>query len=218
MFRYHVSNRLVSGGTVPTGWHLPAPDLEEAVLDIALTHVEAVAENHAIPVTPDASTASDLAKPLLSPRIQADILAGMRPPELILERIVKTGVPLDWDDQTHLFGFVRRTLSNPMGRFGPARLLRSGPRPEPSASKANRAPRPPGTALWKVRNITGEQSLRARSQSQAIDLAHKRHLEKYRRRETGGGGGGKGASRRTFYTILSYCLIGKMRQFDSHFR
>lgn len=41
----------------------------------------------------------------LSPRIQMAILDGCQPPELSLERIVRTGVPLDWPEQERVFGF-----------------------------------------------------------------------------------------------------------------
>ena len=41
----------------------------------------------------------------LSPRIQAAILDGAQPPDLSLERIVRTGVPLDWPEQERVFGF-----------------------------------------------------------------------------------------------------------------
>jgi hypothetical protein len=42
----------------------------------------------------------------LSPRIQAAILEGTQPPGLTLERIVRTGVPLDWAEQARIFGFA----------------------------------------------------------------------------------------------------------------
>jgi hypothetical protein len=41
----------------------------------------------------------------LSPRIQAAILNGSQPPDLSLERIVRTGAPLDWSEQERVFGF-----------------------------------------------------------------------------------------------------------------
>lgn len=40
----------------------------------------------------------------LAPSIQSAILAGTQPPDLTLARIVRTGVPLDWDAQAKLFG------------------------------------------------------------------------------------------------------------------
>lgn len=42
----------------------------------------------------------------LSPRIQKAILNGTQPPELSVDRIIRTGVPLDWTKQEHQFGFV----------------------------------------------------------------------------------------------------------------
>ena len=41
----------------------------------------------------------------LSPRIQEAILAGTQPPDLSLERIVRSGIPFDWDQQERKFGF-----------------------------------------------------------------------------------------------------------------
>nr|WP_255467004.1 recombinase family protein [Hyphobacterium sp. CCMP332] len=41
----------------------------------------------------------------LSPRIQEAILTGTQPPDLSLERIVRSGIPFDWDQQERKFGF-----------------------------------------------------------------------------------------------------------------
>ena len=41
----------------------------------------------------------------LSPKIQTAILAGTQPPDLSLERIVRSGIPLDWVEQEATFGF-----------------------------------------------------------------------------------------------------------------
>jgi site-specific DNA recombinase len=41
----------------------------------------------------------------LSPKIQAAVLAGTQPPDLSLERIVRSGIPLDWAEQEAKFGF-----------------------------------------------------------------------------------------------------------------
>ena len=41
----------------------------------------------------------------LSPRIQEAILAGTQPPDLSLERIVRSGIPFDWDQQERKFRF-----------------------------------------------------------------------------------------------------------------
>jgi site-specific DNA recombinase len=41
---------------------------------------------------------------LLAPKIQASILEGTQPPELTLERIVRTTLPVDWQDQERLLG------------------------------------------------------------------------------------------------------------------
>ena len=44
VFRYYVSNRLISGGPDPTGWRLPAAALEQAVAKIIATHVYEAAQ------------------------------------------------------------------------------------------------------------------------------------------------------------------------------
>lgn len=55
--RYYVSNRLISGGTDPSGWRLPAPALEKAVLDILSRHLDTAAASHRILARPDAGRA-----------------------------------------------------------------------------------------------------------------------------------------------------------------
>jgi hypothetical protein len=51
--RYYVSNRLISGGTDPRGWRLPAPALEQAVADITAQHIGNLARGHRICLQPD---------------------------------------------------------------------------------------------------------------------------------------------------------------------
>jgi len=46
--RYYVSNRLISGGTDPSGWRLPAPALEQGVADIIASHLVILARDHRI--------------------------------------------------------------------------------------------------------------------------------------------------------------------------
>lgn len=46
--RYYVSNRLISGGTDPQGWRLPAQALEQAVADAISRHLVALARDHRI--------------------------------------------------------------------------------------------------------------------------------------------------------------------------
>jgi site-specific DNA recombinase len=69
--RYYVSNRLISGGTDPEGWRLPAPALEQAVADIIARHVADLANAHRLCAVPDLNTgettrqrASDLTRAL----------------------------------------------------------------------------------------------------------------------------------------------------------
>jgi site-specific DNA recombinase len=42
----------------------------------------------------------------LSPRLQAALLEGTQPPELSLERLGRSGIPLDWAEQEQRFGFA----------------------------------------------------------------------------------------------------------------
>lgn len=51
--RYYVSNRLISGGTDPSGWRLPAAALEQAVADIIARHLSDLARGHLICAMPD---------------------------------------------------------------------------------------------------------------------------------------------------------------------
>jgi DNA invertase Pin-like site-specific DNA recombinase len=51
--RYYVSNRLISGGTDPNGWRLPAAQLERAVENIIAQHLSDLAEKHRLCRKPD---------------------------------------------------------------------------------------------------------------------------------------------------------------------
>ena len=44
--RYYVSNRLISGGTDPQGWRLPAAKIEEAVATVIAQHLGTLARSH----------------------------------------------------------------------------------------------------------------------------------------------------------------------------
>ncbi len=46
--RYYVSNRMISGGTDPHGWRLPAQALEQAVANVISRHLVALARDHRI--------------------------------------------------------------------------------------------------------------------------------------------------------------------------
>lgn len=51
--RYYVSNRLISGGTDPRGWRLPAPALERAVANAIVGRIGKLAHDHRICARPD---------------------------------------------------------------------------------------------------------------------------------------------------------------------
>jgi site-specific DNA recombinase len=40
----------------------------------------------------------------LAPKIQAAILDGKQPPDLSLAKLLREGIPVDWDEQEKLFG------------------------------------------------------------------------------------------------------------------
>jgi len=46
--RYYISNRLISGGTDPSAWRLPAAQLEQAIADIVAKHIDKHARGHQI--------------------------------------------------------------------------------------------------------------------------------------------------------------------------
>ena len=83
--RYYVSNRLISGGTDPSGWRLPAVALEEAIADIIARHLSDLARGHRLCALPDVqigdavcTRASDLTQRLRNraPGLLANITAA----------------------------------------------------------------------------------------------------------------------------------------------
>lgn len=85
--RYYVSNRLISGGTDPSGGRLPAPALEQAVANIIAQHLSDLAGGHRICLKPDVqigdavcAKAQDLTQRLRkgAPELLANITAGGR--------------------------------------------------------------------------------------------------------------------------------------------
>ncbi|WP_108861502.1 recombinase family protein [Ruegeria sp. Alg231-54] len=55
--RYYVSNRLISGGKDISGWRLPGPALEHAVIDVIARHLQKAAAAHQILAQPEAGSA-----------------------------------------------------------------------------------------------------------------------------------------------------------------
>jgi site-specific DNA recombinase len=51
--RYYVSNRLIAGGTDPTGWRLPARALEMSIAGLIADHIGTAAEERRVATTPD---------------------------------------------------------------------------------------------------------------------------------------------------------------------
>lgn len=61
-FRYYVSRRLITTGRDPSGWRLPAPQLEALVLAALRDHLRIRAQTHDILVAPEAGSAQQLCK------------------------------------------------------------------------------------------------------------------------------------------------------------
>lgn len=62
--RYYVSNRLISGGADPTGWRLPANDLEECVTKLIADHLLDHARRHDVLTGTDAAISTNASKAL----------------------------------------------------------------------------------------------------------------------------------------------------------
>ncbi len=56
--RYYVSNRLISGGKDISGWRLPGPALENAVIDVIVRHLQDAAITHRVLSQPEAGSAA----------------------------------------------------------------------------------------------------------------------------------------------------------------
>ena len=59
-FRYYISRRLITQGTDPGGWRLPAPQLEAMILTALRHHLRQRAERHDLLILPDAKDAASL--------------------------------------------------------------------------------------------------------------------------------------------------------------
>ncbi|MDZ4118216.1 hypothetical protein [Phaeovulum sp.] len=63
-YRYYVSRRLITRGRDPSGWRLPAPQLEALVLAALRDHLRVRASKHDLLVTPEAGSAQQLSDAL----------------------------------------------------------------------------------------------------------------------------------------------------------
>ncbi|MBO9446410.1 recombinase family protein [Ruegeria sp. R14_0] len=55
--RYYISNRLISGGKDISGWRLPGPALEHAVIEVIVRHLQDAAAAHQVLAQPEAGSA-----------------------------------------------------------------------------------------------------------------------------------------------------------------
>jgi site-specific DNA recombinase len=84
-FAYYVSNRLITGGTDPSGWRLPAEALETSLRQIIVGHLQKAAAGHALLAQPEASGATELVRraTVLADRVESD--------PALLGRIIASG-------------------------------------------------------------------------------------------------------------------------------
>jgi DNA invertase Pin-like site-specific DNA recombinase len=61
-YRYYVSNRLITGGTDPSGWRIPARSLESLISTRIAGHLQALADRHGLLRTADARRAAELSQ------------------------------------------------------------------------------------------------------------------------------------------------------------
>ncbi len=73
-FAYYVSNRLITGGTDPAGWRLPAEALEASIRQIITGHLRKASATHALLTRPEASGAADIVRraTALADRIESE--------------------------------------------------------------------------------------------------------------------------------------------------
>ena len=71
-FRYYISRRLITKGRDPSGWRLPAPQLEGMVLGALRAHLLARAAAHDLLLSPDAAAAQRVANDLRDLANQSD--------------------------------------------------------------------------------------------------------------------------------------------------
>jgi hypothetical protein len=64
-FRYYISRRLITQGTDPTGWRLPAPQVEALVLSALRQHFRQRAGRHDMLALPDAKDAARICEALI---------------------------------------------------------------------------------------------------------------------------------------------------------
>lgn len=55
--RYYISNRLISGGKDISGWRLPGPTLENAIINVIVRHLQDAAAAHQVLAQPEAGSA-----------------------------------------------------------------------------------------------------------------------------------------------------------------
>jgi DNA invertase Pin-like site-specific DNA recombinase len=89
--RYYVSNRLISGGTDPSAWRLPAKDLERAVSGAIAAHFAECARSHQGIAGPDVLQVASAAEALerLATQIAREGIAASAP--LIRQAVIAPG-------------------------------------------------------------------------------------------------------------------------------
>jgi len=100
-FRYYVSNRLVSGGCDPTGWRLPARELEVSVANHISHHLGQCAKRHLVLEASDAASAQGASR-LLSSLASAIAKEGIQSAVSLIRsgRIGREVLTIDLDPTT----------------------------------------------------------------------------------------------------------------------
>ena len=151
-YRYYVSRRLITKGRDPSGWRLPAPQLEALVLASLRDHLRGRAAKHDLLFTPEAGSAQRLSEALtdladspdpgrLWPLIEAVYLA---PGQL---RITLSKVEISVRLALHIdqLNPLQRPLNSPLPCAGAVlkpgcSRARSSPAPMPCCNRTSPAP------------------------------------------------------------------------------
>ncbi len=115
-YHYYVSNRLIGGGTDPTGWRLPAVNFEAVVAGAIADHLDQAAEHHSVLAHPIATGAEALSARL---RAAASDLRSPRSSELSAAitqgRLTADAIRIDLD-----VGWLSARLQVPSADLAPA--------------------------------------------------------------------------------------------------
>ncbi len=189
---YYVSNRLISGGPDPTGWRLPASQLEASVAAAIADHIAKAADDHRLLAVPDLSTSlglRDAARTLVKAvrRRDPDLLrrifvGGTIAPHQMMLRLNTAALARSLDVQHDYLASDLRDITVPVSlrrRGVEARLVIGAPTPQPdqillkALSEAHRwaGALQGGIALTQVARDAGHHDVLIRVRGQLAFLA-----------------------------------------------